>query len=485
MPDVIASRPALAPGVREALARAMAPLSSCQQRVWRLVHAEPAIGFFERINLRFAGPLRVDVLNAALREVVRRHAILRTVFLVIDGQPTQCVRSASDIGVLLVDLQALPPALRERAAVRLARRGEQAAFDLKRGPFLRGLAVRVAPADHVLLLRLHHLVFDGWSTGVLFRELMTLYMTLAAGRRSPLPDLRAQYVDLARREQQPAQIAARQARVAACAARLAQRGPAATLPLDRPRPSHKSHRAAVVPFELPGDVLRAVRGLTETEGATAFMVLLAALAMTLRRPDAGGAGSPQTRIDAIVGVPMANRTSTDAQALIGPFVNLHAVRLCAEPAETVRVLLSRARHAMLEAFADQDVSFEAVLDALHPGSAKDSYGATGEEPVFRVCVDFTESDEAPAAPTAGAGDSAALAADLSILPFEADDPIAGCDLFVSFSARGGTLGGTVLHSAELFDRATIDRALDRLYAILRGLPRSLDVPIPIFLQGVL
>ena len=462
--STLATQKPTADAMREALARASSPLSSCQQRVWRLAEATPDLGFFERIGLRFSGPFRIAALDAALTEIVRRHAILRTVFLVLDGRPVQCVRSASRGGLLVVDLQALRPEQRERAASRVARRDRQPGFDLRRGPLMRAIVLRLSSRDHVLLMILHHLIFDGWSRAVLFRELTMLFMAFSANVRLPLPELRVQYAEVARREQDPGTLPRRAARLADWVGRLAGLQPPATLPPDRPRTSRTTHRAAIVPFQVPEASMGALRSVGEAEGATLFMLGLTALAIALRT-------SAAQQDEVTFGVPVANRTSTDAQALIGPFVNILPVRLRTPANSTLRDLLLDTRTVMLDAFVYQEVPFDDVLEALHPGRSKGSYGQTGGDPVFRVCVDFSEHANA------SADTQAQARSELTVQPFETDDPIAGCDMFVSFSAAHGRLGGIVLYNAELFEPATVASFIDRFQAVLASLERVLDVQL--------
>ena len=212
-----------------------------------------------------------------------------------------------------------------------------------------------------------------------------------------------------------------------------------------------------MPFVLPDEASRAIRAVGDAEGVTMFMIGLAAVALAVR------VTVPATE-DVTVGVALANRSSVDAQALIGPFVNILPVRVSTPADMTVRELLRSARTAMLDAFAFQDVPFDRVMQAVHPGVPLGSYGPKNGEPFFRICVDFTEAADAPAA----AGSA------LAVMPFHADDAVSGCDLYVSFSGAGSTMRGFVVYSAELFDRGTITSFLDRMQTILGSLDRQLN-----------
>jgi non-ribosomal peptide synthetase component F len=288
-----------------------------------------------------------------------------------------------------------------------------------------------------------------------------LFMAFSARVRLPLPELRMQYADVARREQDPGTLDSRRQRLAEWVGRLDGLQPPATLPPDHPRTYRTTHPAKIVPFAVPDASMRVLRAVAEAEGVTLFMLGLTALAIALR--------TPSTRPDEVTfGVPVANRTSSGTQALIGPFVNILPVRLPTPSTSTVRTLLLDTRTVMLDAFVYQEVPFDDVLEAMYPGRPKGSYGPAGCEPVFRVCVDFAEHAD-PLTQTQAQGRS-----ELTVQPFETDDPIAGCDMFVSFAAGNGTLGGIVLYNAELFERSTIASFIDRFQAVLGAMDKSLD-----------
>jgi hypothetical protein len=426
----------------------IAPLSPCQQRVWRLVGTSADRALFERIGFRLLGPLNVAQVAAALNDVSRRHTILTSVFFVTSGRAVQWTRSAR-CAPLVVDLQALAPHARESAAIRLARRDRQPRFDPARGPLMRVAILRMAPDEHVLLFAIHHLIFDGESRSILVREL-GLLLRAPDGRPMALPDPPIQYRDAARRDQRRAVAAQRAGRVQAVATRAASSLPPATLPPDRPRSAYRTRRGRTLSFAVASDTVHGLRLLGGTEGVSLFMLLLAALAIVLRR--ASG------QDDVVVGVPVANRTTVDVERLIGPFVNIVPVRLIAPPTMTVRELVMTTRGALLDAFADRDVPFDAVLETLYPGQPLASYGPADGPPLFRVCVSYAEQLDV--------NDRLADAVPgVTIRPFEAEDLIAGCDVFIGFAADR-TLTGTVLYSDELFDRTTVNRFVNDLRLVL-------------------
>jgi Condensation domain len=459
MQDTLERSTPSAQAVRDGLRQAVIPLSDCQRRVWRLATDDPQTMWVQRLAFRFDGPFDLAALAAALRELARRHGTLRTVFLMLDGEPGQCVRAVVRGGLALIDLDALPAARRGAAATRARRAEARLPLDPRRAPLWRAVVIRFGPAEHVLTLTVHHLIFDGWSRAVLCRELAMLIKAYTTNRAapSPLPPLRASYADLVRLEQDPRHAAERARRVREVAGRLRNRRPPITWPVDRPRPSHTSHRAAGMPFVIPEPVWRDTRAIAEREGLTTFMVGLAALALTIR-------SAVPTADDITFGLAVANRPSLEAQDLIGPFVNIVVVRLAMPATLTVRGLLRQVRTRMLEAFAHQDVPFDEVMEALEPGTPKASYGPRQGEPLFRMCVDFNDGAEGTAPAPRG----------LTITAIDADEPKSGCDLYVSFAGRGDTLRGLLLYSAELYERPTALAIVDRLQASFAHLGHRID-----------
>jgi non-ribosomal peptide synthetase component F len=240
-------------------------------------------------------------------------------------------------------------------------------------------------------------------------------------------------------------------------ARLRDRRSPITVPIDRPRPLHTSHRAAAIPFVVPDHVSRDLRAVARREGMTTFMLGLAALALAIR-------AEVQHAEEATFGIAVANRPSVEAQALIGAFVNIVVVRLVMPAELTVRDLLRQARAAMLDAFAYQDVPFDDAMEALEPGTPKGSYGPQGGEPLFRVCVDFQEGGDRPTAPPP----------DLTVTAIDADEAKSGCDLFLSLSSDLNTLRGLLLYSTELYELRTALKFVDRVQAAFAALATRLD-----------
>src|SRR4051812_46013112 len=336
-----------------------APTSFAQERLWFVDRLEPGSAVYNMpAAWRLAGALDVAALERSLSEIVRRHEALRTVFAEVDGSPAQVIAPFGGFVVPVEDLSALGQAEREAAVERRA--GEEALrpFDLSAGPLFRAVLLRLGAEDHVLLLSMHHIVIDGWSMEVFFRELSTLYAAYREGRESPLPELAVQYADYAvwQREQLAGEALDRQ--LAYWKERLAGAPELLELPTDHPRPPVQAYQGATVPVELSLDVLERLQALGRSEGATLFMTLLGAFQVLLGRY----AGSD----DVVVGSPIAGRTRGEVEALIGFFVNNLVLRTDLGGDPSFRETLRRVRDATLGAYAHQEVPFEKLVAELQP-----------------------------------------------------------------------------------------------------------------------
>ena len=331
------------------------PLSLQQQRLWFLHRMDPASAAYTLAGAyRLRGPLDAGALRRALDEVVRRHEALRTVFPERDGQPVQVVAPHAPFVLPGDDLRGTDgaEARAEAIAVGEARRP----WDLAAGPLFRARLVRVADDEHLLVLAMHHVVSDGWSMGVLLRELSALYAAFARGEPSPLPELALQYPDFAAWQRRHLGGDALDAQLAWWRGRLEGAPPLLELPADRPRPATRGERGAREAAVLPAELIGRIDAIAREEGATRFMVLLAAFAVLLSR------WSGQD--DVVVGSPVAGRTRRDVEPLIGFFVNTLALRTDLSGDPTFRALLGRVRETTLGAMSNQDVPFERLVDEL-------------------------------------------------------------------------------------------------------------------------
>ncbi|HEY9513105.1 MAG TPA: condensation domain-containing protein, partial [Rhodanobacter sp.] len=307
--------------------------------------------------MRLNFPLQTAVLERALNEIVRRHESLRTAIVTMEGQPLQRIYPALALPLTVTDLSALPPVEREAEAQRLAVEEARRSFDLTEAPLLRVGVLRLGAAEWVLLLTMHHIVSDGWSTGLLFEELTTLYGAFATGRRSPLPELPIQYADFAIWQREWLAGTVLEEQVSYWRERLAD-VPMLQLPTDRPRPAVQSFRGAYYRFSIPARLDAGLRALARERGVTLFMLLLAGFEVLLARYSG--------QDDLVVGTPIANRNRAEFEKLIGFFANTLVLRTDVSGDPPFLELLERVKQTALGAYAHQDLPFEMLVEKLHP-----------------------------------------------------------------------------------------------------------------------
>lgn len=417
-----------------------APASFAQQRLWFLSQFHPERSTYHlRTAVRLAGPIVLGALRDGLVALVQRHATLRTRFRLQDGVLFQVIDPPGVFGLPVFDLTGLFLAVGDPLISVLAREWIERPFDLEGGPLFRPALVRCAVDVHVLLLPMHHAVGDGWSIGVLLRDLAVLYARACGGAAPDLPVLVREYVDYAV-EQRRADVM-RDADLAYWCARFASLPPPLVLPADRPPPPHPSERGAVVFATIPLDVLTPLHVLRRRSGATLFMVLVAALAVLLAR-------STGER-DLVIATPIAGRTHADWEPLIGLFANLLALRVDLYGDPSLLVLLEQVRAVVLDAFAHQGVPFEQVLDALPQARAVDA------PPLFRVLLAL-QNTPTPRLDT----------------PFLHGEPIelftttAVLDLALYVREVPAGLHVRVEYATDLFDVATIQRVIAQYQEVL-------------------
>nr|QEO74621.1 condensation domain-containing protein [uncultured bacterium] len=439
-------------------------LSFAQQRLWFLDQLEPDSPAYNiPTALRLEGRLRVDLLERCLEEIVRRHESLRTTFAIgPEQQPVQTVAPASGLSLSVEDLTATPEAQREAEALRLAALESQRPFDLHRGPLLRARLLRLSEREHVLLFTLHHIVSDGWSLGVMVRELTALYEAFSAGRPSPLAPLEIQYADFAEWQREWLRGAALDGQLDYWRARLADdEGAALELPADRPRPPVRSYRGGRMSFDVSAETTARLRALGRSEGTTLFMTLLAAWQALLTRY------SGQETVS--TGTPVAGRDSVETEALVGLFVNTLVMRtdLAGDPA--FAELLGRVREVCLGAYAHGDVPFERLVGELH--TERD----TSRTPLFQVLF-VLQNAPMPALELPG----------LKLTPIDFDNGVAKFDLTLSAEETAQGLKCTLGYSAELFEASTAARMAEHFRTLLDGVasdPSRRLSELPLLTEG--
>ncbi|HHH40712.1 MAG TPA: non-ribosomal peptide synthetase, partial [Chloroflexi bacterium] len=430
------------------------PLSFAQQRLWFLDRLQPDSALYNIPGtLRIRGPLDIPALEASLNEIVRRHEVLRTTFPARhDGQPVQIIAPSLHLPLPVVDLSPLPEPEREAEARRLASQEARRPFNLATGPLLRATLLLLDQDDFLVLFTMHHIVSDGWSVGVLIRELAALYHAFSLGRPSPLPELPIQYADFALWQRQWLQGETLQAQLAYWKRQLADAPPVLDLPTDRPRPPVQSFRGATFRFRFPAPLAQALQALSRREGVTLFMTLLAAFQTLLYRY------TGQERIN--VGTPIANRNRAEVEGLIGFFVNTLVISTDLSGNPTFRELLQRVREVALGAYAHQDLPFEMLVDALQP--ERD----LSRSPLFQVMFVL---QNAPTATLELPG--------LTMRLLETDSGTAKFDLTLFVEETEEELRGSLEYNTDLFDGATIGRMLGHYRTLLEAIVADPDRPI--------
>jgi len=430
------------------------PLSFAQQRLWFLDQLEPDSPLYNiPAPVRLLGALDVAALEASLNGVIARHEALRTTFETEDGAAVQVIHDALPITVPVTDLRHLPAEERETAAQRQMQLSAQRPFNLSTGPLLRAELWRLDDEEHIALLNMHHIVSDDWSLGVLIGELGALYVAHVNELPSPLPALTLQYADFAAWQRNWLQGEALETQLAYWRAQLQGAPPLLELPTDRPRPAVQTFRGAQVTFELPAELSTAVKTLSQVEGATLFMTLLAAYQAMLYRY------TGQT--DLSVGTPIANRNRSEIEPLIGFFVNTLVMRTRLDSSLPFRALLQAVRDAALGAYAHQDIPFEMLVDAIQP--QRDM----SHSPLFQVMFVLQNAPR----------QMQALSSDLRLEPVTADDKIARFDLTLTMVEDGDHLSGALEYNVDLFDAATIERMAGHFQTLLANLAAEPERPL--------
>ncbi|MGZ3461025.1 MAG: condensation domain-containing protein, partial [Archangium sp.] len=434
------------------------PLSFSQQRLWFLDQLEPGSATYNiPAVVRMEGVLDVAALERSFNTLVRRHESLRTTFRAEESGPVQVIAPELTVALPVMDLTHLPESARHPEMLRLAREEASRPFDLTRGPLLRTTLLRLGEREHVLLLDMHHVVSDGWSLGVLIREMAALYEAFTSGREAVLPELPIQYADYAAWQRGWLQGEVLEAQLAFWRQQLTGAPESLELPTDRPRPAVQSFRGAQQPVSLPRELSEALKALAQREGVTPFMALLAAWQVLLSRYSG--------QDDISVGSPIAGRTRGETEGLIGFFVNTLVLRTKLEGDPTFRELLGQVRETTLGAYAHQDVPFEKLVDALQPQRS------LGRTPLFQVMFIL---QNAPIPELALPG--------LALQPVPVENQTSRFDLTLTLEETKEGFRGTLDYSTDLFDAATVARLAGHLRRLLEGIvadPRQRVSALPL------
>jgi amino acid adenylation domain-containing protein len=428
------------------------PPSFAQQRLWFLDRLESGSPLYNiPAAFEMTGPLDAPALEAALREVVRRHEALRTTFADRSEGPVQVIHRRGEPPFAVADLRALPVGERRAEAWRRAAGEARRPFDLQRGPLLRALLLRLSAEEHLVVLTIHHIVSDGWSMGVLVREIAALYPAFAAGSAPVLPELPVQYADFAVWQRQRLQGEVLERDLTFWRERLAGAPVALDLPTDRPRPAVQTFHGAQASFRLGPEGLAALRRAGQGAGLTLFMQILCAWELLLQR---------WTGQDVLlVGSPIAGRAHPEVQGVIGLFVNTLVLRgdLTGEP--TLGELLARVRETALAAFAHQELPFGRLVQELRP--QRD----LARPPLVQALL-ILQRAEAEALELPG----------LRLVPRDLDTGTAKLELTLQLTEGSDGVSGWIEFNTDLFERATAERMAAGLAVLLAAFPGALEAP---------
>ncbi len=445
----------LAPG---ATAHAF-PMSSAQRGLWFISQIEPDNVVHNVITaIELAGPVAPQLLEASLGDVIQRHEVLRTTFAEVDGQALQIVAAERRPALRVVDLSPLPAPERRPAALRLAAADYLRPMDLRQGPLLRALFVRLGDDASALFFTIHHIVFDNWSLGVLYKELSAHYRAHAGGGTASVPALSLQFADYADWQNKRLETKAVRRQLDYWTRQLSSAPEALQLSAARPRPVRRSLRGGAIQLELDEALIRSLRDLGRREGATLFMTLLAGFAALLHRYGGG--------VDLLIGTPIANRTQPALEPLIGYFLNTLILRVDLSGDPTGAELLRRVRRITLDAMDHPDVPLEHLIETLRPDRS------LSHTPLFQVVFGLyeepTEALDLPGVSTRALMVEGGAAQHLNG---------STVDLNLSVGRHGDRFVGSLEFDTELFDFDQIERLVEHLRCLLSDLAARPHAPL--------
>ena len=437
-----AEPPPLKPVSREELL----PLSFAQLRLWFFDQLEPGNSFYNIFTaLRLTGCLDEVALEKTLSEILRRHETLRTTFSMVEGRPVQVISPAATVQIPIVDLRGLAESEAQLLVQEHAREEAQRPFDLAGGLMIRACLLRLADEEHVLLFTMHHIASDGWSIGVLVREVVTLYDAYSNSKPSPLPELALQYADFAQWQREWLQDTVLDSQLSYWKKQLADSQQSVLeLPTDRPRPLVQTFRGATHSWSLSKTLTEQLEALSRREGVTLYMTLLAAYVTLLYRYSG--------QDDILIGTPIANRNRAETEPLIGFFVNTLVLRTNVSGNPTFRELLKQVREVSLEGYLHQDLPFEKLVDELQPERS------LSHHPLFQVMFIF---NNAPMPELKLPG--------LTMSGMDFHSGISKFDTTLIMMNSESGLRGVWEYNLDLFDTATAERMVGHFNAILESI----------------
>ncbi len=448
-------------------ATASVPASFAQQRLWFLTQLQgPGAAYNIPLALHLHGKLNYSALEGSLTEIIRRHAILRTTFSVVQGSPVQIIAPSAY-------LRLVPVETHDADVLDILHTEIHRPFDLECGPLIRTNLLRIAPEEHILLLTMHHIISDGWSMDVFANELSAIYNALDAGKPSPLPDLPIQYADYATWQHQRLQGETLQRQLDYWRSQLVDIPPILELPWDRPRPPVQNFHGANQRFALTKEITQGLLTLAQQTGSTLFMVLLSAFAILLARYS--------RQSDIVIGTPVTNRNSQELEPLIGFFVNTLALRINTTYGTSFIQLLEHVRQVALGAYDHAEVPFEKLVEELQPERS------LSHTPLFQVM--FSMQSAKPSYTLSG----------LTVEPMQITLETAKFDLTLSITAPDGInsnksasnlpavepdtttettpITAQLEYNTDLFEASTIQGMVSRFQTLLSSILANPHLPI--------
>ncbi len=420
-------------------------LSFAQRRIWFLQQFDPkSAAYNDPEAIRIKGPLNMAVMEKCFNEIIRRHRVLRMTFPAKEGQPVMVPHPDERIKLSVSTLQPEPGVSLEDRVLKFVNRFSSRPFDLSKDLLVRVGVLKIEEADYALVMNVHHIVMDGWSKGLMLQELMDIYPAYIEDLPSPLKEPPIQYTDYVHWHRQWMQGKLYESQLSYWREQLAGAPPVLALPTDHPRPHIPSGRGSLEPFSFSTEKYKALNNLARAQDVTLFMVLMAALNTLLFRCSG--------QEDILIGTPIAGRHRLELEHLIGLFVNTLVIRTDLSGDPGFRELLRQVRKTALEAYANQDMPFEKLVEELNP---QRNLSVT---PLFQVLFQL---QNAPMPPARIAG--------LTITPIQVDAGFSQVDLSLTMWEEEGIMKGTFEYSTDLFEISTIRRMIGHFQTLLDGM----------------
>ncbi|MGK7876653.1 MAG: amino acid adenylation domain-containing protein [Xenococcaceae cyanobacterium] len=426
------------------------PLSWAQERLWFLYQLEGESATYNIPGaVRITGHLNPNALENAVREIIRRHEVFRTRFPSVNGTPRQVIESVDFFCLKREDWQHLSPSQQEIKLREYRKLQLEIPFNLATGPVWRISLLELSTTESILLMTMHHIIFDGWSIGIFLQELSSLYQAYSQGEPSPLPELSIQYADYSQWQRNWFSGEVRLHQLDYWQKQLADAPELLQLPTDKPRPPVPTYFGKIQTFTINPELTDQLQQLSQKMGTTLFMTLLATFAILLYRYS--------SEKDILIGTPIANRTRAEIEPLIGFFVNTLVLRTKFKSDRTFRELLSQVREVSLQAYAHQDVPFEQVVEALQPERN------LSHSPLFQVMFVL---QNAPQQPVELSG--------VTLTPFPQENIPTQFDLTLSMEQTDSGLAGSWEYATDLFAGETIARMTGHFQTLLEGIVANPD-----------